>query len=289
MFLLRVHKVSCSRFHAVNSKKIFTACAFNSNYYHHPASKNTTFRTNASSTTRINEYKSGEMDSSESRRKIRGVIFDMDGTLTVPNLDFNEMMRRLGCKTNNILKEVDGFDETRRKRSYEIIAEMEEEALKTMKAMPGAVKLAKFLDEMNIPRGLVTRNVKTSVDHFHNVAWKDGDSDSLMKAYYPVCSREFTPYKPAPDSLLHICKEWGVDPSEVMMVGDSPKDDVVAGNRAGCVTVLVDVEDTNRSYDIDKLEGEHIPHFIVPRIEDVSQLLNFHFEVIGNGVGETKR
>jgi len=290
MFLLRVHKVSCSRFHAVNSKKTFTACAFNSNYYHHPASKNITSRTNASSTTRINEYKSGEMDSRESeRRKIRGVIFDMDGTLTVPNLDFNEMMRRLGCKTNNILKEVDGFDETRRKRSYEIIAEMEEEALKTMKAMPGAVKLAKFLDEMNIPRGLVTRNVKTSVDHFHNVAWKDGDSDSLMKAFHPVCSREFTPYKPAPDSLLHICKEWGVDPSEVMMVGDSPKDDVVAGNRAGCVTVLVDVEDTNRSYDIDKLEGEHIPHFIVPRIEDVSQLLNFHFEVIGNGVGETKR
>jgi len=286
MFLLRVHKVSCSRFHAVNSKKTFTACVFNSNYYHHPASKNTTFRTNASSTTRINEYKSGEMGE---RRKIRGVIFDMDGTLTVPNLDFNEMMRRLGCKTNNILKEVDGFDETRRKRSYEIIAEMEEEALKTMKAMPGAVKLAKFLDEMNIPRGLVTRNVKTSVDHFHNVAWKDGDSDSLMKAFHPVCSREFTPYKPAPDSLLHICKEWGVDPSEVMMVGDSPKDDVVAGNRAGCVTVLVDVEDTNRSYDIDKLEGEHIPHFIVPRIEDVSQLLNFHFEVIGNGVGETKR
>ena len=56
------------------------------------------------------------------KRKIRGLIFDMDGTLTVPNLDFNEMMRRLGCKTNNILKEVDGFDEERMKKSYQIIA-----------------------------------------------------------------------------------------------------------------------------------------------------------------------
>jgi len=74
-----------------------------------------------------------------------------------------------------------------------------------------------------------------------------------------------------------------------MMVGDSPKDDVVAGNRAGCVTVLIDVEDTNRSYDIDELEGEHIPHFIVPRIEEISHLLEFHFEVIGDGVGETNR
>jgi HAD superfamily hydrolase (TIGR01549 family) len=228
-------------------------------------------------------------DTKNEKRKIRGLIFDMDGTLTVPNLDFNEMMRRLGCKTNNILKEVDEFDEERRKRSYEIIAEMEVEALKSMKAMPGAVKLAKLLDEMNVPRGLVTRNVKTSVDHFHNVAWKDGETDTLMKAFHPVCSREFTPYKPAPDSLLHICKVWGVDPSEVMMVGDSPKDDVVAGNRAGCVTVLIDVEDTNRSYDIDALEGEHIPHFIVPRIEEISHLLEFHFEVIGDGVGETNR
>jgi len=220
------------------------------------------------------------------KRKIRGLIFDMDGTLTIPNLDFNEMMRRLGCKTNNILKEVDGFDEERRKKSYQIIAEMEGEALKTMKAMPGAVKLAKLLDDLNVPRGLVTRNVKTSVDHFHNVAWKDGETDTLMKAFHPVCSREFTPYKPAPDSLLHICKEWGVDPSEVMMVGDSPKDDVVAGNRAGCVTVLIEVEDTNRSYDIAKLEGEQVPHFIVPRIEEISYLLEYHFEIIGNGSGE---
>ena len=67
------------------------------------------------------------------------------------------MMRRLGCKTNNILKEVDGFDEERRKKSYQIIAEMEGEALKTMKAMPGAVKLAKLLDDLNVPRGLVTK------------------------------------------------------------------------------------------------------------------------------------
>jgi hypothetical protein len=55
------------------------------------------------------------------------------------------------------------------------------------------------------------------------------------------------------------------------------------------VTVLIDVEDTNRSYDIDALEGEHIPHFIVPRIEEISHLLEFHFEVIGDGVGETNR
>ena len=33
------------------------------------------------------------MGSTAARRRLRGVIFDMDGTLTVPNHDFAEMYR----------------------------------------------------------------------------------------------------------------------------------------------------------------------------------------------------
>lgn len=36
-----------------------------------------------------------------------------------------------------------------------------------MKLMPGVVELCGFLDEQRIPRGLITRNVKTSVDFLH--------------------------------------------------------------------------------------------------------------------------
>jgi hypothetical protein len=42
-------------------------------------------------------------------------------------------------------------------------------------------------------------------------------------------------------ALLHICRTWGAPPSRVIMVGDSVKDDIVCGNRAGAVTVLVDL------------------------------------------------
>ncbi len=41
------------------------------------------------------------------------------------------------------------------------------QALKDMKLMPGIVELCGFLDEQRIPRGLITRNVKTSVDFLH--------------------------------------------------------------------------------------------------------------------------
>lgn len=44
--------------------------------------------------------------------------------------------------------------------------------------------------------------------------------------FSPALSREFRPYKPNPAPLLHICSTWDVQPNEVMMVGDSLKDDV---------------------------------------------------------------
>ena len=66
---------------------------------------------------------------STSRRLVRGVVFDMDGTLCVSAaLDFAEMRRRVGCETSDILGEVDSWNEARRTKAYEIIGEMEREA-----------------------------------------------------------------------------------------------------------------------------------------------------------------
>lgn len=237
-------------------------------------------------------------------RVLRGAVFDMDGTLTVPNLDFQEMYRRVGCKTKDILSEIEGWPEDKQKKANEVIFEMEQEALRTMKRMPGAEELGKFFDDRGLPRGLVTRNVQTSVAHFHANAWP-------LPPFAPALARDFKPYKPAPDALLHICERWGVHPSEVVMVGDSPKDDVVSGNRAGAVTVLLDTEGkwtveekgedgadgadgaaaaagggaaTDNGIAVaTKLEGEMIPTFIVSSLRDVAPLLQRHFQFAAPG------
>ena len=52
--------------------------------------------------------------------------------------------------------------------------------------------------------------------------------------FSPALSREFRPYKPDPAPLLHICSTWEVQPNEVMMVGDSLKDDV-SGSSKGTI------------------------------------------------------
>jgi phosphoglycolate phosphatase-like HAD superfamily hydrolase len=48
----------------------------------------------------------------------------------------------------------------------------------------------------------------------------------LQITFSPALSREFRPYKLYPTPLLHICSVWEVQPNEVIMVGDSLKDDV---------------------------------------------------------------
>ena len=61
-------------------------------------------------------------------RAIKGVIFDMDGTLTIPVLNFSEMRARIGLPQGaDILAAVANMVADERERAMEIIEECEEE------------------------------------------------------------------------------------------------------------------------------------------------------------------
>lgn len=53
--------------------------------------------------------------------------------------------------------------------------------------------------------------------------------DQLVDAL--VCADDGLPAKPAPDMLLHVCRDLGVEPSRTAMVGDTPAD-LLMGLRA---------------------------------------------------------
>lgn len=117
-------------------------------------------------------------------------------------------------------------------------------------------------------RGLITRNMRSAVDLFHQ---------RFGIIFSPALSREFRPYKPDPAPLLHICSSWEVQPSEVMMVGDSLKDDVICGKRAGSFTCLLD--QTGR-YDASELDSADLkPDFKVSSLTEVFPLLEANFDL----------
>ena len=137
------------------------------------------------------------------------------------------------------------------------------QALVNMKLMPGTAELARHLDEAGVPRAIVTRNNAAGLRHFHDRVFPE-------PPFSPALARTFTPYKPAPDSLLHICQHWGIEPHAAVMVGDSPKDDIVCGNRAGAKTILIDFE---RQHSIEQLPDDQRPTFHVTSMHEVLDVL----------------
>ncbi|XP_027119547.1 haloacid dehalogenase-like hydrolase domain-containing protein At2g33255 [Coffea arabica] len=218
--------------------------------------------------------------SSSVKARLRGVVFDMDGTLTVPAIDFPAMykavlgeeeyvsIRKQKPSGIDILQHIEDWSPDKQRQAYEIIADYEKQGLDRLEIMPGASELCAFLDSRSIRRGLITRNVKTAVDLFH---------ERFGITFSPALSREFRPYKPDPAPLLHICSTWEVRPSEVMMIGDSLKDDVACGNRAGTFTCLLD--ETGK-YDSPKYEHvEYKPDYKVSCLAGIHSLLEANFEL----------
>lgn len=204
-----------------------------------------------------------------SARTIRGVVFDMDGTMTVPVIDFKLMRQRVGVMTGDILDAINSWPVEKQQQALAAIAEIEEQALVDMKIMPGLLDVCHFLDMHGIPRGLITRNNKRSLEYFHS-------NHFPLEPFVPAISRECDfSYKPSPAALHHICDSWGIPTSECIMIGDSAKDDVVCGNRAGAVTILLD------SYQIygddSKLVGECKPHHKVNSISELKTLLETEY------------
>ncbi|KAM3249460.1 haloacid dehalogenase-like hydrolase domain-containing protein [Capsicum annuum] len=220
------------------------------------------------------------MAAASSKPHLKGIVFDMDGTLTVPVIDFQAMYRAVlghdeyvAVKSKNpsgidILHHIESWIPDKQKKAYQVIADFEKQGLDHLQIMPGAAELCSFLDSRNIRRGLITRNVKDAVDLFHQ---------RFGVKFSPALSREYRPYKPDPAPLLHICSTWEIQPNEVMMIGDSLKDDVACGKRAGAFTCLLD--ETGR-YDAPEYANvEHQPDYKVSSLVEVQSLLERDFEL----------
>jgi phosphoglycolate phosphatase-like HAD superfamily hydrolase len=182
----------------------------------------------------------------------------MDGTLTVPCIDFGEMRRRVGVTGGtDILDHIATLPEARQAEAFAVIAEIEEKAIADMALMPGALALCAALDGAGLPRGLITRNVRRGVEALHAAHFSAGAGP---RPFHPAITRQCAfAYKPSPEALLHICATWRIHPSECAMVGDSAKDDIASANRAGAIGVLL----AGEGHDAAALVGDARPHFTV--------------------------
>jgi HAD superfamily hydrolase (TIGR01509 family) len=161
---------------------------------------------------------------------IRGVVYDLDGTLVDSGLDFSAMRREmelpLGVPILEALAEIPPGE--RLDACRQILSRHEREAAERATLMPDAAELVAHVARRNIPQAIFTRNSRRcSTRMLERVG---------LRFSWVLC-REDGPPKPHPAGLLKLCEIWQVAPADVLFVGDYLHD-INAGRAAGVRTVL---------------------------------------------------
>lgn len=165
----------------------------------------------------------------------RAVLFDMDGTITQPLLDFPRIRREMGLDDEPILEAMARLDPSRRAQCEHILLRHEDHAAENSRLNDGCRELLDWLHAHAIGTALITRNSRRSVER---VLAKHGLRFDVL------LSRDDAPAKPSPEPLWLALKELAArrssttpwHPREAWMVGDGHHD-IEAGLSAGVATV----------------------------------------------------
>ena len=161
--------------------------------------------------------------------KIRGVIFDMDGTITAPFLDFVRIKDEAAIGDLDLLDYLATATGAEYERIHAIMLKFEEAGVAGAELNHGARELLEYLARRGLPTALLTRNTRRSVD---------GVCRKLNLKFEIAVTREDGPHKPAPEPIWEIARRWGAKPDEVLMVGDY-KWDVLCAKNAGTPCALL--------------------------------------------------
>lgn len=252
-----------------------------------------------------------EKPNSYSARQLKGIVFDVDGTLCLPqNYMFSEMRKALGIsKPTDILEHLQSLaqDPEAQRKAIRAVKDIESRAMTVQEAQPGLRELMAYLQSRKVKKALCTRNFQQPVDHLISKFLSDkGDGQDRVGRFHPVITRE-TPnviHKPSPEGLWRIALAWDPaaakntshtngdvrpnDPLEnakrylgnsMIMVGDSI-DDITAGRRAGAATVLLVNEDNEHLID------DEYTDLAINRLDELIPVLENGF--VGKGGFPTK-
>lgn len=180
------------------------------------------------------------------RKGLAALVFDFDGTLAAPTLDF-AVMRREALRA--MAKHMDVPDRpdlpimellaltgtateaarTARDSALRAVRDVEIEAATRGSLFPFVRPMLRRLGELGLSMAIVTRNCPEAV----LTVFPDVAEHSLL------LTRDDVPHvKPDPDHLVRALERLKIPPEQVLMIGDHPMD-IEVGQRAGTFTAGV--------------------------------------------------
>ncbi|WP_449462831.1 HAD family hydrolase [Tardisphaera miroshnichenkoae] len=181
---------------------------------------------------------------------IKAVVFDMDGTLVDSKeavvtqltdysikmgrqpLPRDQLIKLIGKTDRDIARTLVGDDEELIDRAINWFNESHEIYYgKLARLFPGVEECLRLLKEKGYRLGIASNATTEIVRRF--LRWSE--LGGLIEA---TATADQVQGKPAPDMILKLAREFGVQPSEVVYVGDTTID-VIAGRAAGAIVAAV--------------------------------------------------
>ena len=168
--------------------------------------------------------------------RLKGAIFDMDGTVVDVPYDWGKIKAELGTQGKPILTYIENLDEPERSKKWKILERFESEATQEAKLKPGMRDFLDLLSTRGVKKALVTNNSRKNVSFL---------LEKFRLEFDCVISRERGLWKPSGAPILVAMKELQLDKEECCVVGDSHFD-VRAAEEAGIPLIFILNEDTEK-------------------------------------------
>jgi len=168
---------------------------------------------------------------------IRGVIFDLDGTLFDGPYDWPAIRRTLGLSPTDgsILEHIAGLPADERRSKEQTLRRIEARATREGRLKQGAVELLELLRGKGLALALVTNNHRRCAEEI---------LERYSLRFDLVQTRESGLFKPSGAALLRAAREIGLRPAELAAVGDNELDNRAAHESGMGLVIIVnpDVE-----------------------------------------------
>jgi len=161
---------------------------------------------------------------------IRGLAFDLDGTLVDSRLNFEAIRVELGFpRGTGLLEHIETMtDQAAIQAAHGVIHRHEIEGAVAATWMPGACRMLHALRQRGFPVAILTRNMRAATQRM---------IEGLGIPVDLVLTRDDCRPKPDPEGLLRIADQWGLDAVNMAYVGDYIFD-LEAARNAGMAACL---------------------------------------------------
>jgi HAD superfamily hydrolase (TIGR01549 family) len=160
----------------------------------------------------------------------KAIIFDLDGTITKPIIDFPALKRELGLTPDQfILEYMDSLQGKKLAEANKILEKHELKAAYNAKPNDYFPQIWDFIKSKKMKTALLTRNSHKAVKI---------TLEKLGISFDVIITREDALPKPSPQPVLLISKRLKIDLKDIILVGDF-RFDILCGKNAGVTTVLL--------------------------------------------------